>query len=109
MKEIDDFFAEHARKNMEGTLTVGETIFGYCRLLEGIHAGKVIIKTCARIDDKPIIFFANGLTWAYVDSLKDIRCECVGVTFSKGTHSIDRRHATWYNDNPGGPPQYFDW
>jgi hypothetical protein len=109
MKEIDDFFAEHARKNTEGILTVGDALINsYYRLLEGEKAGKVIIKTCAKIDGKPVIFFANGMTWTYVDSLKDIRCESCSPTFSEATHPIDRSKATWYNDN-GSEPQYYSW
>lgn len=104
MKEIDDFFAEQAKKNAEGTLTVGEAIFGYYRLLEGTSAGKVIIITHA----KPIIFYANGLTWSYVEKLKDVRCERVGVSFSESYHPIDRSRATWYPDN-SDEPQHYSW
>ena len=108
MQEIDNFFAEHARKDAEGKLTVGEAIFGYYRLLEGTHAGRVIIKTCANIDGEPIIFYANGLVWNYVSKLKDVRCESVGVKFSDGIHAIDRSQATWYPDN-SNEPQHYEW
>lgn len=109
MKEIDEFFRQQGVKNRDGTLTVGEAIFGYYRLLEGKKAGKVIIKTCAKINGEPVLFFANGLVWINADELKDIRCEKVSPTFAGGfNHSIDRSQATWYNDN-GNKPQCYEW
>jgi hypothetical protein len=109
MKEIDDLVAEQARKNCDGTLTVGEAIIGnYYRLLEGENAGRVVIKTCASNDGKPIIFFANELTWVYVSKLKDVRCEIVRPQFSKGEQPINRSQATWYNDN-SSEPQHYSW
>src|SRR5690242_15048678 len=109
MKEIDDWINDQILKNANGTLTVGEAhLFHYYRLLEGDHAGKVIIKTCARIDGEPVVFYANGLTWQYVEAIKDIRCESCSPTFSEPKHPIDRSQATWYNDN-GSEPQYHSW
>lgn len=108
MIDIDNFFMEQDRKNNEGTLTVGEATFGYYRLLEGNKAGKVIIKTCAKIDGQSVVFFANGLVWSYLDKLKDIKCERVFPTFSQGKHAIDRSEATWYDDN-GSTPRGYEW
>lgn len=89
---IDEIFSEAARKNSEGTLTIGETVmFAYYRLLEGEHAGKVIIKTNARIDDKSICFFAKGLTWIYTHNLQDIRCERAYPCFNEPFHEINHR------------------
>ena len=75
-------------------------------MLEGNKAGKVIIKTCAKIDGKPIVFFASGLTWAHVETLKDIRCEMVSPNFSTCKHAVDYSQATWYDDNSEVPQHY---
>ena len=109
MKEIDDFFAEAARKNAEGTLTIGTAVhFGFYRLLEGEHAGRVVIKTSSsRVDNKPILYFANEMTWIYVEQLKDIRCELTRPTFPPSQHEIDRSKAHWYSD--GGIYQHYEW
>lgn len=108
-KFITKMFEDEARKNADGTLTVGETVmFSYYRLLEGEHAGKVIIKTCARIDEKSVIFFANSMTWIHTDNLKDIRCERAYPQFNSPMHEIDRSKATWYPDN-SNEPQWYEW
>jgi hypothetical protein len=109
MKEIDDWVNDQILKNTNGTLIVGEAfLHHYYRLLEGEKAGKVIIKTCAKIDGKQVVFYANGMTWDYVENLKDIRCEACSPTFSEATRPIDRSKATWYND-VGSEPQYYSW
>lgn len=109
MKEIDDMFAEAARKNAEGTLTLGEAIiFGYYRLLEGKHAGRVVVKTHARIDEKSICFFANGLTWIHTSDIEDVRCERAYPTFNGPFHEVNRDEATWYNDG-SDVPQGHQW
>ena len=76
--------------------------------LRGEKAGKVVIITNAKIDDIPIVFFANELTWTFVGNLKNIRCERTRPTFNCGVHKIDRSQATWYNDN-SPVPQYYEW
>lgn len=105
----DEIFAEASRKNAAGTLTVGDTVMsGYYRLLEGVDAGRVIIKTSARIDGKSICFFANGLTWTHTAKLKDVRCEGAYPQFNSPTHEIDRSKATWYPDG-SDKPQGYKW
>jgi len=105
----DEIFAEASRKNSEGTLTAGETVmFGYYRLLEGKHAGKVIIKTTAQIDGEKIYYFANAMTWIFADKLKDVRCESCRPTFNQPRHEIDRSQATWHPDN-SDKPQGHEW
>lgn len=98
---FEDFFVKLSEKNEKGTLTVGEATFGYYRLRNGRKAGKVIIITCASIDEKRICFYANELTWAYIENIKDILCEAVRPTFSQG-------QATWYNDN-SEEPSFYEW
>jgi len=109
--DMDQMFAEAARKNVEGTLTVGDTImFGYYRLLEGEHAGRVIIKTHSKIDEKSICYFANGLTWIYTEKLKDIRCESAYPQFNDPIYSeVDRSESTWYTDGPNSRPMHHVW
>lgn len=107
---ITDFFATFNHKNDEGTLTVGDAAIhnGFYRLLEGVNAGRVIITSCARIDGQPIGLFANGMTWFFIDKLKDVRCERVHPTFNHGKQPIDYSQATWYNDN-SDVPQHHEW
>lgn len=96
---IDDFFEENAKKNDNGTLTVKDALLGgYYRLREGEHAGRVIIKSSGKIDNKNICLFARNLTWVFEDKIKDILCERVSPTFSQGKHPIDRSKASWYGD-----------
>lgn len=100
MRGIDQMFAEAARKNADGTSTIGETVnFGFYRLLEGEHGGKVVIKTTARIDDKSILYFANAMTWIYTEKLKDVRCERVTPTFDTCCHPVDMSKSQWFDDN----------
>jgi hypothetical protein len=107
MDDIDKMFEEAGRKNDDGTLTVGETVrFGYYRLLEGSHAGRVIVTADAKIDDERICFFANGLTWTYFEELKDVRCEETYPHFDEPIHIIDRSQATWYGDGSDIPRGY---
>lgn len=77
----DQYFHEVAERNAAGTLTIGFAPFGYFELLEGQHKGRIVIKTNARIDGKPILFFADTLTWIYLDKLKDYRCVTTRPTF----------------------------
>jgi hypothetical protein len=106
--DIDAFFAEASKRDANGTLTIGTTVFsGFYRLLEGEHAGKVVIKSCARIDDKSILFFANSMTWIEVEKLKNVRCERTCPTFSEARHKIDRSKAGWYDDN--GKHHVYEW
>jgi len=103
----DKIFEEAARKDADGTLTVGETVmFSYYRLLDGEHAGRVIIKTSGTIDGKNIYYFANELTWIYADKLKDVRCERASPQFNSPRHEIDRSKATWYPDGSDKPQGY---
>lgn len=111
---IDDEFAKiYERideKTKNNTLTLGDTFgSGYYRLMEGEHAGKIVIKSIVtRIDGKPIGLFANSFTWFYFDDLKDVRVEAVHPNFSQPKGEIDRSKATWYNDN-SDVPQYYQW
>jgi hypothetical protein len=85
-----------------------ETVnYGFYRLLDGEHAGRVVIKSNARIEDKYILFFANDMVWIYADDLKNIRCEMAFPKFNKARHEIDRSKAHWYTD--GGTYQEYDW
>lgn len=89
MDQIDDLFAIAAEKNANGTLTIGETIqFGYYRLLDGPHAGRVVIKTTTRIDDQPVLYFADTMTWIYTENLRTTRCESTSPTFPEPHHQI---------------------
>ena len=100
MIDIDAMLANASEANYNGTLRIRDTImFGYYRLREGEHAGRVVIKTIAKIDNKNIYFFANGLTWIFADKIADVLCEWVMPTFSDVTHPIDTSKAYWYPDN----------
>lgn len=71
-----------AQKDKNGTLTIQDTIlFGYYRLLDGPHAGRIVIKTNARIDDQFILYFADHLTWIYAKDLATTRCQQTYPTF----------------------------
>lgn len=103
MQEIDDFFRNISEKDANGTLTVGEAIFGYWRLLEGEHANRVIILSNAKIDGKPVAFFANGLTWTFRDKIANIRCESTRPTFTVANKPVDYSKSTWYPDGSNHP------
>lgn len=105
---IDAHFENLAQKNHDGTLTVKEAPFGYYRLRTGKHAGRVIIKHGARIDDKEICHFAKFLTWVRVEDIGEILCEQVGVAFIASKLPIDYSQATWYGDSGDGPHHY-EW
>ncbi len=101
---FDQMLKEISNKNFAGELKVGEALINrYYRLLDGKHAGRVIIKCYDRIDGRQIIRFANGLTWAYLDDMSDMRCECTYPTFSAPVNVVDYSQATWYDDNSEGP------
>ena len=105
---IDQIFSDAAEKDFNGTLTIGETVcFGFYRLLEGNHAGRVVIKSNARIDGEPILFFANGMTWIKASDLKDVRCERTSPAFNQSRHPIDRSKAHWYSDS--GTYMEYEW
>lgn len=108
--EFNRMCEEASRKDQEGTLTVGEIIHpGFYRLMEGEHAGRVIIKMLnSRIDGKYICFFANGMTWTWIDDIKDTRCESTAPKFSKPRHEVDRSKATWYPDGSDKPMSH-EW
>lgn len=109
MDLVDDFFYRQSEANADGTLTVGEAgLFGFYRLLNGDKAGRVIIKTCAKIDGDPVCFFANGLTWIYTEKIKDVLCERVHPNFSSGNHPIDYGQASWYPDGSDTRTNY-EW
>ncbi len=109
MKEIDDFCQLQSEKNSAGTLTIGEAMIGgYYRLRSGEYAGRVVIKCHDRIDDKAIVRFANGLTWCWIDGIKNILCERVIPTFSRSIHPIDYSQSTWYPDG-SNTPMHHEW
>jgi len=106
---IDEMFSEAARKDTEGTLTFGEAFFsGFYRLMEGRHAGRVVIKSTATIDGKSIGYFANAMTWIYAKDIADIRCERAYPIFNEPFHEVNREEATWYNDG-SDVPQGHKW
>lgn len=106
--DIDSIFTEADNRNANGTLTIGTTVhWGFYRLLEGIHAGKVVIKSSAKIGNESILFFANAMTWILTKELENIRCERSAFTFSAPIHEIDRSQAGWYDDN--GKHHVYEW
>jgi hypothetical protein len=108
MEELDELLNNAIRKNNDGTLTIGEAFhFGFYRLLEGEHAGKVVIKSTATIDGKNILYFAKQMTWIYEENLKNVRCELSYPTFSTPKNEVDRSKASWFTD--GGMYQCYDW
>lgn len=109
MDLFENFLIEHSLKNESGTLTIGEALINhYYRLLEGEHAGRVVINSCAKIDDKPVLFFANGMTWIYREKLANVRCKMTYPIFPAGGHPIDYSKASWYDDSGGGP-HHHEW
>jgi hypothetical protein len=109
MKTIEDKLQENYEKIQNGTLTIGDVIYGYFRLRNGPKSGRVVIITLnSRIDDRRILFYANSFTWDYIDNLKDTLCEPVEPTFGECKHSIDRIQAQWYGDDDSGP-YYYEW
>jgi hypothetical protein len=101
---FDDVFREQDKKNNSGTLTLGEALIGrYYRLLDGTHAGRVVIKSRDMIDGEEIIRFANGLTWCNLEKLKDVRCEQAYPSFNSPRHTVDWSQAQWYGDSGSGP------
>lgn len=106
---FDEITSQQSIKQYMGKLTAKEALIGgYYRLLNGEHAGRVIIKCRERIDDKEVVRFANGLTWIELDKIADVRCEFVMPTFSDCASPIDYSEATWYNDN-SDIPQHHNW
>jgi hypothetical protein len=55
MDSIDNPPTIATQKDRDGTLTIQDTHYGYYRLLNGPHAGRVIIKTSTRHDHQPIL------------------------------------------------------
>ena len=109
MTDIDEFFRLKAERNASGQMTVGEALIGrYYRLLDGIHAGKVIIHSRETIDGKPVVRFANGLTWVEIDKISCCRCEQTYPTFSNPIHEVDYKQATWYPDG-SDEPRHHEW
>lgn len=89
----DQFFTDVALLNVAGELKVKHALFGYLELLEdpapektgylGIKAGQVYIKSCARIDDEPVLFIADGMhrmVWTKMKDIGDCRCRMVSPT-----------------------------
>jgi len=104
MAGLDSFIQVLAEKNDAGTLTIGEAMIGgYYRLRSGEHAGRVVIKCHDQIDNQEIVRFANGLTWCWLEKIKDILCERVGPLFPASRHPIDYSQATWYPDGSDKP------
>lgn len=102
----DEWFAEIARKNVEGELTVKEAGFGHVRLLEGKHAGRVLILlSSCKVDGKRVAHFANGFTWISLDEVKDTRCERVAALgYSEARNEVDLSEVVkWYSDSGDGP------
>lgn len=82
MLELDEKLEEFHAKNAVDTLTFGETIpFGFYKLLDGEHINRVVIKSSARVDGKPIIFFVDKMTWTYESNISNIRCKMVSPKF----------------------------
>lgn len=109
MDVFEQFLIEHSVKDEAGILTIGEALINnYYRLLEGEHAGKVVINSCAKIDEKPVLFFARTMTWIEKEKLANVRCESVRPTFPKNRNIIDYSKASWYDDNGSGP-YHHEW
>lgn len=89
--KMERMFSEAAEKDYNGTLTVGDTInFGFYRLLSGKHAGRVVIKTPSKIDNRSVCYFADRMTWVYTDDIKEDRCESTRPKFSEPRHEVEK-------------------
>ena len=57
---------------------------GFYRLIDGQHAGRVIIWTlCVEISGKESVFFADSFTHCTKASLADVKGKQVGVRFQE--------------------------
>jgi len=82
-EQIQAIYDKEYELNRKGLLTVKDGIRGFYRLLEGEHKGRIIIKTLtSKIDGERVVYFVNGLTWQFLDRIKDVRCEIVRPTFN---------------------------
>lgn len=75
----------------------------YYRLLDGEHAGRIVIYAGERLDGQKIVRFANGLTWSYLEKIIDARCEVASPTFPPPRQTPDYGRASWYADSGEGP------
>lgn len=99
MKEIDDLFADQAKKNAEGTLTIGESLINnYYRLKDGNYKDRIVIRTCAKIDDQSVCFFADSLTWIATDKIKNVRCQIVRPEFYPEQVLTEEERNAWWDD-----------
>lgn len=106
---IIDMYEIRSKKVREGTLTIREAGCGFFRIREGCYANRVIIIPLAeKIDGKRVCFFANELTWIYLDDIAEFLCEPVSAIFSECTHKIDYTKSTWYGDGGDGP-YHHEW
>lgn len=100
MDTINNPLTTATQKNRDGTLTIQDTHYGYYRLLDGPHAGRVIIKTSTRHDHQPILTFADTFTWIYEKDLHTTRCEKTTPTFPEPQHPIDNTSITEIYHHP---------
>jgi hypothetical protein len=95
MDSIDNHPTIATQKDRDGTLTIQDTHYGYYRLLNGPHAGRVIIKTSTRHDHQPILTLRrHPFTWIYEKDLHTTRCEKTTPTFPEPQHPIDNSNIT---------------
>lgn len=93
---VDQFFADVVTVHGAGELRIKHAPFGYLQLLEDpdpekighleIKAGDIYIKSSARVDGEPILFYANGphcMVWTYQKNVGDCRCRVVSPIFPK--------------------------
>lgn len=77
--------------------------YGYFRITNGPHAGRVVIKSPSmRIGDEPAAYFANSLAWILVKDLVQYSLEPVSPVFTY-TANVDYSQATWYPDGSNTP------
>ena len=104
---ISEMYESNFNKSEAGTLTVGQAVIGkYYRLLDGKYANRVIINARERIDNQQVVRFANGLTWCFIEDIKDVRCELTHPTFPPAKNTVN--HDLWYYDN-SDVPMHCEW
>lgn len=109
MDVIEKMFDDFARKNADGTLTLGEALIGrYYRIREGVEAGRVVIKCNEHIDGQEVVRFAKEMTHKRLEELWNTLCEQVYPVFSESRNTIDYSEATWYDDCGAGP-RHHEW
>lgn len=76
---VQDWLDKVTEKEDRGQLLYKEAPFGFLKLRNGPHKDRTVLKTTpvAKVDGKPVTWFAPGLTWVYLSEVED--CVCIRV------------------------------